>query len=686
VSSSSITNYSDQVIHGEYYPHIDGIRAIAVLPVVLFHILAALCPGGFVGVDVFFVISGYLITGGILRDLKKDRFTIRGFYHRRIRRIMPAYFAMIAGVFAVGCALYYAQPLILLGDAVTAGTLFVANLHFWMMGGDYFAPNLHSQALLHLWSLSVEEQFYLVIPLLCAIIWKFNRRLVAPVLVLLAGLSLIGAIYAVLHGKQNNAFYLLHYRAWELLAGSLLAMLPAAGHMSDTSEPRLKTLKTQKTPAFLAALGLLMVGLTYILVSSKTPFPGLAALPPVIGTALLIRYGQSGWVARLLHCGPFNAMGKMSYSLYLWHWPVAVFWKYAVYDQLYYYDYLGMFVLSLLLAYLSWKFVEMPVRASPSWTMRRSFTFAVSGIVVLVTLGSACVYCKGWPTTLHRRANEVASTPEIRDPFLIARTFGIVRRLGSVANHDFKFAIRPSFDMFQGGGDGSAVIGSTGQPRGLLLGDSHAGSLRYGLDNILKKNNLAGYAISCSGTDMFNLNLSESQAALKKLAELHQVKWVILAEMWSRSLAVQNQSQEFVYERLIEYATQVKAMNKTLYIVTDIASYPYVAQEIEVKSRIVGLPRGRDILLKSRQQSQVDYDQKQGEINRKLEEVCNKTGAVLIPLHLALKLNDSYISCEVKDGRYVPLYRDTNHLSMEGSMRAAQFIMSYLFPDAVFEK
>jgi peptidoglycan/LPS O-acetylase OafA/YrhL len=187
-------NYSAQVIHSEYFPHIDGIRALAVLPVMLFHILPPLCPGGFTGVDVFFVISGYLITGGILRDLKNARFTIRNFYHRRIRRIMPAYFALIAGVFVAGCGFYHAAPLIGLGDAVAAGTLFVANYHFWRLEGDYFGPNMHTQALLHLWSLSVEEQFYLFIPLLCAIIWKFQRRFVSPALALLAVLSLAGSI------------------------------------------------------------------------------------------------------------------------------------------------------------------------------------------------------------------------------------------------------------------------------------------------------------------------------------------------------------------------------------------------------------------------------------------------------------------------------------------------------------
>lgn len=373
---------SNQGAHGTYYPHIDGIRAFAVLPVMLFHILASLCPGGFAGVDVFFVISGYLITGGILRDLKKGRFTISGFYHRRIRRILPAYFALITGVFTAGCVLYYALPLMGLGDTAIAGTLFSANLFFYAFGGTYFAADLHGNALLHLWSLSVEEQFYLFIPLLCAIIWKFRRRLVAPMLAVLAIISLTSAIYVVaVSGATNSApFYLLHFRAWELLAGSLLAMLPPLLRPGATGADR----PISRSSA-LSVLGLLLVIAPYAMLSSATPFPGAAALPSVIGAALLIRFGERGWVGRLLASRPLVAIGKISYSLYLWHWPVTVFWRYVTYGQLYAWDYIGMFVLSLLLGWLSWRFVEQPVRTSPAWTPRRTFAFAGTGISLLVS-------------------------------------------------------------------------------------------------------------------------------------------------------------------------------------------------------------------------------------------------------------------------------------------------------------
>ncbi len=368
----SITNgaYSTRVIRGEYYPHLDGIRALAVLPVVFFHVLAALCPGGFAGVDVFFVISGYLITGGIFRDLAQERFTIRNFYHRRIRRIMPAYFALIAGVLAAGCVLYYSRPLVHLSNTVIAATAFSANIYFNQISGSYFSPNIHDYPLLHLWSLSVEEQFYLCMPLLCLLIWRLRRARLAPILALLAVLSLVGAIYAMALGRQNSAFYLLHNRAWELLAGSLLAMVPAAA--ADTRSGAVtRLLERWQSP--LAALGLLLVLAPYACLSSTTSFPGATALPSVLGTVLLIGCGHGGWVSRLLSWRPLVLTGKISYSLYLWHWPVTVFWKYATYDQLRAYDYAGMFLLSLVLGYLSWRFVEMPVRSSPAWTPRRTF-------------------------------------------------------------------------------------------------------------------------------------------------------------------------------------------------------------------------------------------------------------------------------------------------------------------------
>ena len=667
-------NYSARVIHGDYYPHIDGIRAIAVLPVLLFHILAALCPGGFAGVDVFFVISGYLITGGILRDLKNDRFTIRNFYYRRIRRIMPAYFAMIVGVFVTGCALYYATPLVYLGDSVAVSTLFLANVHFWALGLDYFTPDLHSQVLLHLWSLSVEEQFYLLIPLLCAVLWKIRRYLVAPVLTLIAILSLISAIHAVMIGNQNDAFFLLHFRAWELLSGSLLAIIPTVTHKVPDA-----TFRAKKWQSLFAITGLLMVVVTYAFVTSSTPFPGAVALWPVIGTVLLIHYGRSDPVGRLLSWRPFVAVGKISYSLYLWHWPVTVFWRYATYNQLRVYDYLGMFFLSLALGYLSWKFVELPVRTSPAWTMRRSFTFASAGIICLITLGTACTYFKGWPTVLHPRANAWAGSP---NPFFEGRVQNVIRR--AVTSHQSSRK-RKALALLWGWSNGGCNIGAPGNPELFLIGDSHAGTLRYGLDAVLRDRNIACYSINWSSAPLFNMKFHLSQLVLRELDTLPQVSTVILAERWflyCDSSKYKPENIEAVYTQLEEFSTYVISKGKRLLIVGDVPNHKWALADIAARTNIIA-PRKMEPEWLSLQQTEEEYSRMQGYIDTRLEEICKKTGAVFVPLHLALKKNSCYIYFDPKNEKPFPLYTDANHLSSEGSLRAAQFMIPRLFPESV---
>jgi len=689
------TDYTSRVIHGEYYPHIDGIRALAVIPVVLFHILGFLCPGGFAGVDVFFVISGYLITGGILRDLARDRFSVRNFYFRRIRRIMPAYFAMIIGVFAAGCTFYYAAPLAYLSESVAASTLFCANIHFWRLGGGYFAPQIHTQPLLHLWSLSVEEQFYLFIPLLCALVWKFRRGLVAPALALLAILSITGAIRAVMNGNPKDAFYLFHYRAWELLAGSLLAMLAVSktggasmalrpeGGSPAAIRPNLEvSAGMRKARAGFAIVGFLMVVGTYAVISSHTPFPGLAAVPPVIGTVLLIRYGHSGWICRLLSWKPFVAIGRISYSLYLWHWPVIVFWRYATYDQLCGYDYAGMFLLSLTLGYLSWKFVELPTRTCPSWTMRGAFSFASAGIVSLVSLSIACMYCRGWPAILHRQANVLAGTPTIS---LLGHRGGIrwkiMRRIESAMGSHFTFSHRDleleQASILEFGG--SSVLGGSGQPRILLVGDSHAGSLRYGLGSVMREKQIGGFSVSMNNTAMFDMKLPESQAVLRKLDELPTVTTVILAQKW---LAYCNRNdgpdnQESVYDRLEEFARCVKSKGRTLLIVEDIPNHKYSLIDIAARMEIIA-PRKMEPEWESLQQTGEEYDRMQNGINVRLDEICGKTGAVPIPLQLAFRKDGNYIYSDMDNDRIRRmLYSDADHLSQAGSLCAARFIMGY---------
>ena len=169
-------------IHGTYFPHIDGLRTFAVLAVVLYHLQEGICPGGYAGVDIFFVISGYLIGGGLIRGLKEGTFSLTSFYLRRIRRIMPAYFCLIAAVLAFGCVVLDCDDLRTLGRTVRSSALFITNTYFSRTTGDYFSPAAEENPLLNLWSLSVEEQFYLMIPLTLWLLWKFREKAVKPVL------------------------------------------------------------------------------------------------------------------------------------------------------------------------------------------------------------------------------------------------------------------------------------------------------------------------------------------------------------------------------------------------------------------------------------------------------------------------------------------------------------------------
>lgn len=214
--------------HGAYLPRIDGLRTFAVLAVVLYHLLEWACPGGYTGVDIFFVISGYLIGGGLVRSLKEDSFSLSSFYCRRIRRIMPAYFCLIAVVLAFGCVMLDCDDLRTLGRTVRSSALFITNTYFSRTAGDYFSPAAEENPLLNLWSLSVEEQFYLAIPLTLWLLWKFRKNAVAPVLCGALALPLFAAVHHMEHLEHNKAFYLLYSRAWELLAGCLLALAPAA--------------------------------------------------------------------------------------------------------------------------------------------------------------------------------------------------------------------------------------------------------------------------------------------------------------------------------------------------------------------------------------------------------------------------------------------------------------------------
>lgn len=360
-----------------YRADVDGLRAVAIVPVVLFHAGIDAFSGGFVGVDVFFVVSGYLITSLIVADVRAGRFSIAHFYERRARRILPALFTMMFVSAAVAPLVMPTGDLEWFGDSIAAVALFGSNILFARQSG-YFERAAETNPLLHAWSLAVEEQFYIVYPLLLLALMRRAGDRFGLALVLLAIFSFVASVLETIAGSIA-AFYLAPYRAWELLAGAVVAlgMVP-----SIASRPGREVA---------ALTGLALIAIAVFSFSPHTPFPGLAALLPCVGTLLILHAGDSGLVTlnRVLGRPLLVRTGLISYSLYLWHWPLFVFTERYLQRPLGGAEAVGAITLSLLLAVLSWRFVERPFRRhTPAGVRTRRVLGAAAAATLLgVALG-----------------------------------------------------------------------------------------------------------------------------------------------------------------------------------------------------------------------------------------------------------------------------------------------------------
>jgi peptidoglycan/LPS O-acetylase OafA/YrhL len=375
-----------------YRADIDGLRALAVLATCAFHAAIPGFGGGFAGVDVFFVISGYLTARAIGERLLAGDFSLANFYERRARRILPA--ALV--VFAC-CALTSAvvvPPKLLCDFGVTlSGALgFAANVVLWWKSANYFDVPNEWNPLLHTWSLAVEEQFYLISPLFFWLIFRARVRARFLLTALVAAASLGLGVWATEHAP-TAAFYLLPARAWELLGGALLAL---------AAQPPLAAPRTGLWPSAASVLGLGLVLVSLLGFNRELPFPGLLALVPCLGAGLLLHFGRGtqSVVQRLLALRPLSFVGKLSYSLYLWHWPLLVFAeKYRVFGLSAEYARPAALIASLPLAWLSWRWVEQPVRSNSASFPRSGFWSVVGTATALLGLSSALIVRSGgWPS------------------------------------------------------------------------------------------------------------------------------------------------------------------------------------------------------------------------------------------------------------------------------------------------
>jgi peptidoglycan/LPS O-acetylase OafA/YrhL len=336
--------------HLPYRPDIDGLRAVAVLSVVLFHAFPSLLPGGFIGVDVFFVISGYLISGILLHELGQDRFSMAGFYLRRVRRIFPSLVAVMAACLAFGWFALFPDEYRQLGKHVAGGAGFAANFFYWAQVG-YFDTAADTKPLLHLWSLGIEEQFYIVWPAVLLLAWRRRANLV----VVTAGLALLSFtlnVVGIIH-HGDATFYSPLSRAWELLAGALLAC--AAHGKTDAAVPQAKANR-----AVLLGAALLVFG---VALTKAEHYPGWRALVPVGAALLIIGAGPRAWFNRAVLSHPLAVwFGLISYPLYLWHWPLLSFAQIVESRQPAPWIRAAAVLLAIVLAWLSWRLLELPLR------------------------------------------------------------------------------------------------------------------------------------------------------------------------------------------------------------------------------------------------------------------------------------------------------------------------------------
>ncbi|MXO49355.1 acyltransferase family protein [Erythrobacter vulgaris] len=430
-----------------YRRDIDGLRALAVVPVVLNHAGIPGFPGGFIGVDIFFVISGYLITGILAREIERDTFSIVHFYERRARRILPALGAVIAACFLAGWFFLLPDEMTTLGKNAIAAIAFVSNVAFWWTANDYFAESVALQPLLHTWSLSVEEQFYLFFPILLWFLAKFSRSVLLVSIAVLCALSFAASIWATEHAPTAN-FYLIFFRIWELGFGSLLAL-------GSANLPHGRAAREIGS-----ALGIALIVGSIVTLDEFSDFPGLSALPACLGSTLLIWAGSTEkagqpFFNRLLALKPLVGIGLISYSLYLWHWPVLVAARIFEQSVTIPLDVALLCIsLSVLLAWLSWRFVEQPFRGGPDrpqLSRKQIFGWSAASMGALSAVGAAMIVTGGIPARLGNEAGARYAANVARAPIEV--------------------------DCINRSPDEDPCILGGGSPDYVLWGDSHAGSL-----------------------------------------------------------------------------------------------------------------------------------------------------------------------------------------------------------------
>jgi peptidoglycan/LPS O-acetylase OafA/YrhL len=493
----------------QYRADIEGCRSLAIVPVVLFHAGVPLFSGGFVGVDIFFVISGYLITSLIAEQLSSKTFELSAFYWRRAKRILPALLAMMTFCAVVGSLILAPRDFKNLGESLVATSVFLSNVLFWWQVG-YFDPSSLEKPLLHTWSLAVEEQFYITYPVYLLFAFRFSRVIRIGTTAALALASMCLSVWATDH-HPNAAFFLSPFRAWELLLGALL---------TTTIVPVNRQLF--KNAVAFGGLGLVLFAIFNF--SRETKFPGIAALVPTLGTCLILWSGSAGdtFVGKLLGSPLLTFVGRISYSWYLWHFCIIAFASYLSVTGLGMVETAATIVGSFIVAIFSWKFIEEPIRRLKPVEILQFKAFAGISFLTLsfISFGALIVYTNGIPGRFSLSRLQISAG---------ASDFNQDRDECADARRILK-------GQFCKMGD---FVGS--EPQFALWGDSEAEAIRAGVSEAAETRRQGGVFVGAYGCapliDIERPDVVECRAVndeiLKWISSTPTVRTVILAGRWA---------------------------------------------------------------------------------------------------------------------------------------------------------
>lgn len=616
-----------------FRPDIQGLRAIAVLPVVIFHALPAYLPGGFVGVDIFFVISGYLITGIIFRELKEERFSIVGFYARRMKRLFPALYAMLIGTLLIGLTLLPPPELVELAHTAIGTIGFFANFLLYNLSG-YFAGDSEFKPLLHTWSLAVEEQFYLVFPLLLAAVYRYYPKIIPHMLFSLLIASLSWSVIELQH-DASRAFYYPLPRAFELLIGAIVAV---------GVFPKIESTVVRHC---LSLVGIGLIATAIIGFSARTPFPGLAAIVPCLGAALILAMGETKktFGGQVLSMRPLVFVGSLSYSLYLWHWPTIVFSRYYLQRELTPPEAGIAVASSITIALISWFFIERPVLEIR--TAQRNFVLAGALTMAAGTAAAAAIIqSNGLPARLTKVGQSMIASADDISPY---RRSCHSEEKSTIAYNQL------------------CVLGSkVAIPTTAVWGDSYGVEFAAALGEKLIRDNKSLIQITGSGCppapgfDTYkrpNCGAYNSER-LKNLLRDKRIRRVYLIANYLGMQEDAPESMENLYDGIAWSATALHIGGKEVTIVLPIPRMPFDAPTALAVRELMG----RNPYTFG--QTRADFDAQSSQITKRLHEIAKQASATVVDSKSVL-CNRSLCPAYIRGPGVI--YFDRGHMSMSGA-------------------